>query len=88
MFGGMRYLEKRENIEKIRKDLPLLFTSGQDDPVGGFGKGVKRVYDQYVDAGIENAEMRLYEGDRHEILNERDRNRVYEDCYMWMRENI
>lgn len=88
MFGGMRYLEKRENIEKIRKDLPLLFTSGQDDPVGGFGKGVKRVYDRYVDAGIENVEMRLYEGDRHEILNERDRDRIYEDCYMWMRENI
>lgn len=88
MFGGMKFLEKRKNIEKIRKELPLLLVSGQDDPVGGFGKGVRRVYEEYVDAGIENAELRLYEGDRHEILNERDRERVYEDCYMWMKENM
>lgn len=88
MFGGMKYLEKRKNIEKICKSLPILFVSGQDDPVGGFGKGVRRVYDSYVRAGIADVGLRLYEGDRHEILNEKDRSRVYEDCYMWMKNYV
>ncbi len=88
MFGGMKFLERRENIDRICKHLPLLFVSGEDDPVGGFGKGVRKAYQKYVDAGIENIELRLYEGDRHELLNERDRERVYGDCYLWMREYI
>lgn len=88
MFGGMKFIEKRENIDKICKNLPLLLVSGEDDPVGAFGKGVRKVHQEYVDAGIENIELRLYEGDRHELLNERDRQKVFEDCYLWMQENI
>lgn len=88
MFGGMKYLEKRENIDKICKSTPLLFVSGEDDPVGAFGKGVRRAYQEYADAGIEDLELRLYEGDRHELLNERDRGQVFEDCCLWMSKYI
>lgn len=83
MFEGMKHLEKRKNIDKIRKDLPLLLVSGTDDPVGAFGKGVRRVYKEYKNAGMD-AELRLYEGGRHEILNETDRTQVQEDCYLWL----
>ena len=84
MFEGMKYLEKRKNIDKIQKDLPMLLISGGDDPVGAFGKGVRKVHKEYADAGIEDIELRLYEGKRHEILNETGRARVYADCWQWM----
>ena len=87
MFEGMKCLEKRKNIDKIRKDLPLLLVSGADDPVGAFGKGVRKVYNEYKAAGL-NAELRFYEGDRHEILNETDRAKVQEDCFRWLAEKI
>lgn len=88
MFEGMKVLTKIENTSKIQKNLPLLFVSGADDPVGGFGKGVTKAFEHYKEAGIEKITMKLYEGDRHEILNETDRDQVYEDIYDWLAENI
>ena len=49
-------------------------------------RSVHKVYDEYKSAGIQNIRMKLYEGDRHEILNETDRNVVYEDLLKWMEE--
>ena len=70
----------------IPKGLPILFIAGADDPVGDFGKGVRKIYEQYKAAGIQDISLRLYAGDRHEILNETDRQQVYQDLYEWMDE--
>ena len=83
MFEGMKVLARKESIERIPKDLPILFTAGMDDPVGAFGKNVKKVYKKYKDAGIEKTAIKLYAGSRHEILNETNREQVYEDLYSW-----
>ena len=88
MFEGMKVLARKESIEKISKDLPIFFVSGADDPVGDFGKAVQKVYDKYKNAGFEKVEMKLYQDDRHEILNETDRSQVFEDLYLWMEENL
>ncbi len=77
-------LYKRENLEKMPKELPVLFVAGEADPVGDYGKGVKRAYRSFIDAGMKNVKMKLYENDRHELLNEMDREQVYEDIYQWM----
>ncbi len=77
-------LYKRENLEKMPKELPVLFVAGEADPVGDYGKGVKRAYQSFIDVGMKNVKMKLYENDRHELLNEMDRERVYEDIYQWM----
>ena len=77
-------LAKKESIQKVPKELPVFFVAGADDPVGSFGKDVKRVYERYVSAGIQDVRIKLYEGDRHEILNETDRQQVYEDLYNWI----
>lgn len=77
-------LHKKENLEKIPKDLPVLFVSGAEDPVGEYGEGVKRAYQSLVDAGMKNVEIRMYDNDRHELLNETDRETVYEDIYQWI----
>lgn len=88
MFEGMKVLETKGSVEKIPVDLPVFFVAGQDDPVGNFGKGVARIYKKYKDAGIKKVDMKLYPGDRHEILNETDRAQVYEDLYCWFEENL
>ena len=72
------------SIKKINPDTPILFVSGDQDPVGGMGSGVKAAYEKFVKAGIKDVSIKLYEGDRHEILNELDRHSVYNDLYEWM----
>lgn len=84
LFDLIIQTDRRETIDKIRKDLPVLIVSGTDDPVGGFGKGVRRVCNRYRSAGLCNVQMKLYEGDRHEILNETDREQVFEDLLNWI----
>lgn len=83
MMAGMLGMQRKENISMIPKILPILFVSGAEDPVGDFGKGVRKVYEKYCAAGIQDTALRLYTGDRHEILNETDRQQVYEDLYQW-----
>ena len=86
MFAGMKVLVRKGSMKRIQKTLPVLFTAGSDDPVGAFGKNVTRVYEKYRDAGIKDVSIHLYEGDRHEILNEVDRQNVYRDILTWIGE--
>lgn len=86
MFTGMLTLIKKESAYLIPKDLPVLVTAGADDPVGNFGKGVRKIYEQYKMAGMSDVTLRLYAGDRHELLNETDRSQVYKDLYDWLEE--
>lgn len=81
------YDNRKEHLEKMRQDLPLFLVSGADDPVGDFGRGVERVKKQFEELGIKDLRMKLYEGDRHEILNETDREEVYRDLWDFMREH-
>ena len=64
--------------------LPIFFVAGKEDPVGNYGKGVDNVYCKYVAAGYEDVKIKLYEGDRHEILNELDRDVVFDDILTWL----
>lgn len=77
-------LHKKSNIEKMPVTLRILLASGAEDPVGNYGEDVKKVYKSYVDEGMQKVELKLYENDRHEILNETDKDRVYEDLYNWI----
>ena len=81
MMAGMLGMQKKENISMIPKSLPVLFVSGAEDPVGNFGKGVRKVCEIYKSAGLRDVSLKLYEGDRHEILNETNREQVYQELY-------
>ena len=63
----------------------MLFVSGEEDPVGGYGKGVRECFRQFKAMGFQDVTMKLYPGDRHEILNELDRAVVYDDIEAWIR---
>ncbi len=84
MFRGIEYIQNPAHIQKIPKDLPLFFVAGAEDPVGNNGKSVRKVYEQYKKAGIKDVKIKLYPHDRHEILNETDRDLVYKDLITWM----
>jgi alpha-beta hydrolase superfamily lysophospholipase len=68
----------------IRKDLPMLFVSGQNDPIGEFGKGIQTTVKQLKKDGFENVTQKLYPEMRHEILNEEIRFEVYNDIANWL----
>ena len=84
LFVSIEEASKQENLERMPKDLPVLFMSGAEDPVGGFGKGVEQVRRQFEAAGMTDVTCILYENDRHEILNETDRSTVLRDLYAWL----
>lgn len=84
LFYSIEDASKPENLQKMPKDLPILFVSGTEDPVGNFGKGVEQVRKAFQAVGMEDVTWILYENDRHEILNETDRATVYKDLYAWL----
>ena len=88
LFEAVNYSCNPENAAKIPKKLPLFIVSGEQDPVGGLGKGVKDVYDMYKTANMLDLTYKLYENDRHEILNEIDKHVVFEDLLAWMNVRI
>lgn len=93
MFRGIEYIQKDENIRNIPEDCPVLLVSGEEDPVGDYGKGVRKVYQSYRKIRKDNeskklVRLRLYPGDRHEILNEKDREKVYRELRIWIMKSI
>ena len=80
----IKRMQKASNIEAVPKDLPLLFVAGEEDPVGNYGEGVRAAVESYKSAGVRDITMKLYPGDRHEILNEADRETVKEDILEWI----
>ncbi|MBD5457518.1 MAG: alpha/beta hydrolase [Lachnospiraceae bacterium] len=88
LFKLIHNCHDAEKIEKMPKQLPILLVSGAEDPVGNYGKGVETVYHSYQEHGMQNVQMKLYEKDRHELLNEIDREQVYGDIYRWILQRI
>ena len=78
------YDNQIENVKKTPAKLPLFIVSGEDDPVGDMGAGVKKVYHMYGQAGLKDVTYKLYEKGRHEILNELNKEEVYDDIFSWM----
>lgn len=84
LLSAMRDVSSPRWAVRIRKDMPVLMISGDADPVGDYGKGVAKVRDWLRGAGVKNLEYKLYEGARHEVLNETNRQEVYEDVYAFL----
>ncbi len=67
----------------IPRDLPLLILNGSDDPVGGADGGTA-LLDVYRAVGIRNVDLRVYDGARHELFNEINRDEVTADLLAWL----
>ncbi|AGC67837.1 lysophospholipase PldB [Thermoclostridium stercorarium subsp. stercorarium DSM 8532] len=84
MLKAFEELYSESKLSGIPSDLPILILSGEEDPVGVYGKKVKKLYNLYQKHGLLNVGLKLYPGMRHEILNERNRDKVYADILDWL----
>ena len=88
MFDGLSYIFNKKNIRLADKSVPILLVSGKEDPVGDMGKGVTTAYRAFGEAGVQDVSMMLYDGCRHEILNDTCREQVERDILAWLAERI
>jgi len=79
---------KKLNQPEAFKELPILMFSGDKDPVGEMGKGVTRVANQYEKRGITDFTFNLYEGGRHEMINETNADAVKQEILEWLNTRI
>ena len=84
MMGGLQYIAKQSNLDRMYPNTPVYFFSGDEDPVGGMGRGVQKVTAMFRASGCQHVTLRLYEGGRHEMLNEINRQEVLEDLMAWL----
>jgi alpha-beta hydrolase superfamily lysophospholipase len=81
---GLLLINRKDEILKIRKDLPILLISGSKDPVGSNGSGVFKVAKDMKNAGLTDVAVYLFEGMRHEILKEINKEHVYHVISRWL----
>ena len=84
MTRGIHYIQQKKNLEAMNKQLPVFFIAGGDDPVGPYGKGVHTCAEAFRKVGMEDVSVRIYPLCRHEILNEINREQVYQDVWKWI----
>lgn len=81
-------VNRRSAFAAVPASLPVLVVSGEADPVGGWGAGVRRVAAGLERAGVRDLTLRLYPGARHELLNETNREEVTADLLAWIGEHV
>ena len=88
LFTALERLCDKELLARAPKDLPVLFLSGDDDPVGDRGRGVQKAAQSLRDAGMRRVEVKLYPGARHELLVELNRQEVFADIGSFIQNHI
>ena len=87
MLRGLAMNERKENLAKMDKTLPVYFFAGREDPVGAMGRGVRRSAEAFRAAGMRDVTCRLYPG-RHELLNEPNYQLVSEELLAWIEAHL
>ncbi len=87
-FDMLLAVNRDEWAEKINTSLPILIISGEDDPFGNYGKGVRAVYRKLKKAGVKDLTIRLYNGGRHELLFERNKEVVVKNTLDWIEDKL
>lgn len=77
-------IHKKKNMKTVPTNLPVFFIYGKEDPVGGYGKTIEKLYDIYKKNGVKDVQIKGYENDRHEIFNEDDKETVEKDVLQWL----
>ena len=84
MLTGILYIQNAKNLEKMEKFLPVHFIAGGDDPVGNYSSGVLKAAEAFKQVGLQDISCRIYPLCRHEILNEINKQEIYEDIGQWI----
>ena len=76
------------DLELIDNDLPIYIMSGDKDPVGEFGEGTTKLFTKLKAVGVTDLTLKLYKDGRHEMLNEINKEEVYQNILQWISEHI
>lgn len=88
MFTELKSLSRLHRLAALPGNLPVLFISGDADPIGTQGKGVSTVAQQFRDAGVRDVTVRLYPGARHELFNETNRDEITAELIDWLNRHM
>ena len=88
LFALIAKVSTDEWAQNLAKELPVLVTSGEEDPVGDWGKGVRAVAEKLLDAGMQDVTLKLYPEMRHEIVNEINHEAVWADLLEWINSKL
>ena len=88
MMEGLQFIAGKANLSKMNRDTPVYFLSGDSDPVGSMGKGVRKVEEMFRSAGCKDVTVKLYPGGRHEMFNETNRQEVFQDLLDWIESKL
>lgn len=87
MMRGLSKAYRKSQLKKIKKDLPIFIVSGSLDPLGGMGKKVIKLFDLYKKLGL-NVKMKLFEGVRHELTSDIDKDIIIKELTDFLDSNI
>lgn len=88
MLGGLQYISSNRALSQMDPDTPVYLYSGDKDPVGSNGAGVKKVFGYFKAAGTKDLSIKLYENGRHEMHNETNRDEVFADVLAWLDQHV
>ena len=88
MMGGLQFIADKGNLARMNKDTPVYFLSGDQDPVGAMGAGVRTVEAMFRGAGCRDVTVKLYPGGRHEMFNEINRQEVFAGLLAWIEDKL
>lgn len=78
LFCGLKPTFQLKRVKEITNSVPILLIAGDKDPVGSKGKGVKKL-ERFYRKGGQRVQCILYPNLRHEILNEKNPEKIYAD---------
>ena len=79
LFDLMNKVYSKKGWELINDKLPIWFISGEEDPCMGSKKKFLNAVNLLKEVGYKNVSYKIYSKMRHEILNEKDREKVFKD---------
>ncbi|MCK5907621.1 MAG: alpha/beta hydrolase, partial [Flavobacteriales bacterium] len=88
MTEAVLEVRKDEVFESTPKNLKILLASGIDDPLSNKGKDIELIGEKYKESGHNDVTIKLYKGDRHEIINETNKEEVMNDMITWLSNNF
>ncbi len=88
MLATLNHVNRKQWAQALDKDLPVLLIAGGADPVGDYGAGVRKVWAMLGDAGVRDLTCQIWEGARHELHNETNRQEVFDYVLTWLDDHM
>lgn len=84
LFELLNRLHDPESLRKMPPELPVFLLAGDEDPVGDYGEAVRRLAADFTALGMRHVDLQIYPGMRHELLHEREAQKVEADLLSWI----